>query len=90
MLWGIKYSRKTFSQQTVVLIKDTIQDMRGNIIISQDMEKGSRFNDSDKLIQVLESSMTEEQVLQNLEVNVAEVLQSAARTDYYYAWEKQW
>lgn len=90
MLWGIQHPRNKFSQQTIDMAKTLIEDMRGNVIISEEMYKGSRFNDSNKLLEVLESNMTEQEFLANLESSVVEVLQSAARTDYYYAWEKQW
>ncbi len=97
-IWGIKVNAKPYSDNAVKRLNE-LTDIRRDIfkkeyafalIRRNDLYMGTRFNDDEKILWVLESKIAEYEFMLTPERYIDNVLLGAAETDYYYQFEKEW
>lgn len=67
-----------------------IARIREGFALSNGMEAGTRFKDDEYVLSVLETQAKEGVFTEFPITSIAEALETAARTDYWYAHEKQY
>jgi hypothetical protein len=97
-MWGMKVGAKHYSDNAVKRLNELI-DKRRELFRAEyafalkqrnDLYIGSRFNDNEKILWVLESKIDEYKFMLTPELYIDNVLLGAAESDYYYTYEKEW
>lgn len=97
IMWGYKINAKHYSDKAIKQLNSLV-DKRRKIfeqeysfsINNNNLYLGSRFNDNEKILWVLESKITEYEFMLTPEIFIDKVLLGAAESDYYYTTEKEW
>jgi hypothetical protein len=97
-MWGMKIGAKHYSDNAVKRLNGLIDDRRTRFKAEyafalkkrNELYIGSRFNDNEKILWVLESKVNEYKFMLTPELYIDNVLLGAAEADYYYTLEKQW
>jgi len=69
---------------------EMMHTLRDRILLPDDTLKGSRFNDDNHTMWVLESQTKEEEFIQDPVYYVCQALIESAKSDHWYAHDKRW
>lgn len=79
-----------YSDMAKGLATKVFSELRPVIKLPDETLKGSRFNGDFRLQWILESQAIEEEFMKDPRMACEKALIEAAKSDYYYAREKQW
>jgi len=69
---------------------ELMHELRDRVVLPHDAEKGTRFNDDNHTLWVLESETKETEFVLDPAFHVSRALVESARSDHWYSHEKDW
>jgi hypothetical protein len=83
---AIKYSPESRAKAITMF-----HELRNRVVLDEtNSERGSRYGNDDHVMWILESQSKEDQFLTDPAFTVCQALHEAARSDYWYHWEKDY
>lgn len=77
-----------YSDTTKQIVLSLLKVLRDRVVIPNGAIKGIRFSDDSDVLAILQSQCTEEVFVEDPVFEVTRALVEAARTDYWYSFEK--
>jgi hypothetical protein len=87
---GLRFGAQRFSGETRNLLLPILQMTRLTMPLPPEALKGPRFKSDDHVLWLLESGATEDEVKANLLEAARLGLEKAAKSDWWYTYEKDW